>query len=465
MKVNAKPLESQSAHSSEYAITPFRTWLLVNRSRTYTAWLRERFGHQVTFVINGLGFARGLLGSFFTLVLTPEGARQVLSADPNGYGAFWKEGFGGVAGTGSLWVLEKERHHRERQLLSPAFHAQSFRSYGEIIRTIAREKTEDWRASQQVRALDTTLSISMEVIMRVVFGMGDDQFKEEGRKVLRQVWKNMHPLIVFFPALQRHWFPLWARYARAKDEFANWVARFLAERRARNEVTDDVLGRMLAAHYEDGSPMRDEDICSELITILLAGHETTATALAWALYDLGTHPDVLDRLRLELDSLGSDPDPGTVTKLPYLSAVCNETLRLHTLLPEIGREIAEPLTLFGQTIPAGNAVAVSIMSIHHDPELYPEPDLYTPERFLNRTYSPFEFLPFGGGHRRCLGSGLSDYEMRIVLAEIVMHWEFEPAGIEREIRHDIAMGPKNGVRLQIKGRRNSVTETAFKQAV
>jgi cytochrome P450 len=120
---------------------------------------------------------------------------------------------------------------------------------------------------------------------------------------------------------------------------------------------------------------------------------------------------------------------------------------LHTLLPEIGREVTEPLKLFEHTIQVGDAIAVSIMAIHHDPNLYPEPDQYVPDRFIERTYSLFELLPFGGGHRRCLGSGLSDFEMRIALAEIVTHRDFEPAMVEREIRHDIAMGPKNGVPL------------------
>lgn len=456
MKADPKSSELRPRRAmDEYAITPRRTWLLVNKPRVYTAWLREQFGDAVTFVIKALGFNNGLRGKSFIVVLTSEGARRVLSADPNGYDAFWREGFGGVAGKGSLWVLEKGAHHRERQMLSPAFHAQNFRNYGEIVRAIVREKTEKWQVGQQVRALDTTLSISMDFIMRVAFGVGGDEVMEEGRKVLANVWKTMHPLIVFFPRLQRRWFPLWVRYAGAKDEFAHWATRLLAERRAKGNESNDVLGRMLSARYEDGSPMRDEDICSELITILLAGHETTATALAWALYDLGGHLDVLEKLRAELDALGYDPDPNLVTKLPYLSAVCNETLRLHTLLPEIGRELAEPLKLFDRTIPAGDAVAVSIMSIHHDPSLYPEPDQYIPDRFIERTYTPFEFLPFGGGHRRCLGSGLSDYEMRIALAEIVTQWEFEPAMIEREIRHDIAMGPKNGVLLVIRGRRGS----------
>jgi cytochrome P450 len=211
---------------------------------------------------------------------------------------------------------------------------------------------------------------------------------------------------------------------------------------------------MLAAHYEDGNSMRDEDILDELITIVLAGSETTATALSWALYDLGSNPDKLEKLRQELDALGLNPDPEILGKSPYLTACCNETLRLHTLLPEVARVLVSPLEVSGYKFSAGEWVGVSIMAIHHDPELYPEPGRFIPERFIGHTFSPFEFLPFGGGHRRCLGSGLSDFEMRIALADVITHWEFEPVGVEHEIRHDIAMGPKHGVRLFIKSRRN-----------
>src|SRR5712692_6403331 len=204
--------------------------------------------------------------------------------------------------------------------------------------------------------------------------------------------------------------------------------------------------------------MPDAAIRDELITILLAGHETTATALAWALYELGRHPAVLDKLRAEVEGLGSDANPGLIVTLPYLSAVCNETLRLHTVLSEVARVISAPMELFGYTLPPGSSVVVSVMSVHHDPELYPQPGQFVPERFLRRTYSPSEFLPFGGGHRRCLGAGLADYELRIVLAEIITHWEFEPAAVERDIRHDIAMGPKYGVPLRIKARRQPIKE-------
>jgi cytochrome P450 len=419
-------------------------WLFVFRSRAYTDLLRERHG--------GLAHFRTQAGPL-VVVLTAEGARQVLSADPAGYDALWKEAFTGIAGARSLWVLGGEAHRRERQLLSPPFHPRGFRGYGETIRSITRAHLEHWRPGQTLRALDTTLAISLDVILRLVFGVEESALMDEGRRVLGVLWHTMHPLIVFFPWLQRPWFPLWQRHARAKADFAGWVGRHLTARRAREGQAGDVLGRMLTVPYDDGGRMSDEAIRDELLTILLAGHETTATALAWALYELGRQPEVCEKLRAEVEALGPDPDPDLVVKLPYLAAVCNETLRLHTLLAEIGRVTTAPLECLGYKIPAGKQVCVLVMAIHHDPRLYPEPDRFRPERFIERTYSPFEFLPFGGGHRRCLGAGLSDYEMRIALAEIATRWDFEPAGVEVEVRHDIAMGPKHGVPLRLTARR------------
>jgi cytochrome P450 len=164
---------------------------------------------------------------------------------------------------------------------------------------------------------------------------------------------------------------------------------------------------------------------------------------------------MLRRLRDELDALGPDPEPDLIVRQPYLSAVCDETLRLHTILTEVARITRAPLELRGHTLPAGVAVGVAICAIHQDPELYPEPGQFRPERFIERVYGPYEFLPFGGGHRRCLGAALSDFEMRVALATIVTRWDLEPTGEERDVRHNIGMGPKHGVRLRVKGRRRA----------
>src|SRR5262245_33000856 len=426
-----------------------RFWLghslsFVYHPKPYYAWLRRRFGEIVT-----LPTAEGRT----VCVLTAEGARQVLTHDPDIYEAFNKKAFTALAGAGSLWVLDGARHRNERRLLSPSFSTHHCRHYGQAILEIAVRQAESWQAGQEINAYKAMLDTSVDVIMRVVFGADRGGLIEDGRNALLALTQAARPSISFVPPLQAGWFPPWIRYRRAKREFATFVTRLLAERRGRGDGDDDVLGLLLSAHHQDGQALSDAEIIDELITILTAGHETTAVALSWALYELGRHPAVLQRLRAELAALAPDADPDTIAQQPYLGAVCNETLRLHTILTEIARKLGRPLELSGYRLPAGTGIAIGIGAIHQDSSLYPSPREFRPERFLERTYTAFEFLPFGGGHRRCLGAALSDYEMRIVLATIVMRWEFVVVAEEQDVRHNIGSGPKEGVRLEMKSRR------------
>ena len=423
---------------------PLEQWLYFNEPQVAVARLFKRFGPLAP-----LRF----LGKDHVFVMTADGARQVFGGDPAGYDAFFKQGFAGVSGPASLWVLTGAAHRRERQLFAPAVHASHFRKHGDTVRDIAHHYIEKWQPGQTIKAMDTTLSISRDVIMRLVFGVEEGNLMDEGREILDELRRALNPLIVFIPQLQNRWFPPWNRFDRAKDHFTDWVNRLLAARREQGGGTDDVLGVMLATKHEDGSPMRDDEIRDELITILQGGHETTAAVLAWALYELGRHPDVLAKLRAELESSGVADDPSQVIKLPYLGAICDETVRLHPILSECARVLTAPVEILGYTIPAGNALVISIVGIHHDPELYPEPNRFDPQRFVERTYSRSEFLPFGGAHRRCLGAALSEYETRIALAEMVMNWDFESVRADRDVRHDVAMGPKHGVPLRILARR------------
>ena len=259
-------------------------------------------------------------GGALVVVLTAEGARQVLGMDPDVYDAFQKEAFTGLTGPGSLWVIDGARHYRERQLLSPWFNAHHCRGHGQTIQRVARRNTDSWQTGQAVNAYEAMLDISLDVILHVMFGTDRGSLIEEGRRALKTLLHVMHPLIAFLPAFQAWWFPPWRRCLRAKRDFAQFVVRCLAERRARDENTGDVLGVMLSARRLDGTRMRDDEICDELITILLAGHETTAVALSWALYELQRHPDVLARLREELQALM--PEPSSPTSARYATKHC-----------------------------------------------------------------------------------------------------------------------------------------------
>lgn len=424
---------------------PLEQWLYFNEPQVAVARLLKRFGPLAP-----LHF----LGQDHVFVMTAEGARQVFAGDPAGYDPFFKQGFAGVSGPASLWVLSGAAHRRERQLFAPAVHASHFRKHGDTVRDIARHYVEKWQPGQTIKAMDTTLAISRDVIMRLVFGVEEGALMDEGREILDELRRALNPMIVFIPQLQKRWFPPWRRFDRAKNHFTDWVNRLLAFRRAHGGDVDNVLGSMLATTREDGSPMRDDEIRDELITILQGGHETTAAVLAWALYELGRHPNVLAKLRAELENSGVADDPSQIIKLPYLGAICDETVRLHPILSECARVLTAPLEVLGYTIPAGHALVVSIVAIHHDPAIYPEPDRFNPERFIGRTYARAEFLPFGGAHRRCIGAALSEYETRISLAEMVLRWDFETAAVDRDVRHDVALGPKNGVPLRIIARRN-----------
>jgi cytochrome P450 family 110 len=421
-----------------------QAWSFISKPRQFYAWLRSRYGEVATI---------RAASAPLVMALTAEGARQVLTRDPDAYDAFHKAAFTGMAGRGSLWVQAGARHRRERQLLSPWFTAQRVRRYGSAIQEITHRHTDGWRPGQHVRAYNVMLDISLDVILRVIFGTERGDVMEQGRRALKKLLHTVHPLIWFDPAFQAWWFPPWLRYRRAKQEFARFVTRCLAERRRGEGGSEDVLGVMLAAREGDRPFWSDDEIRDELATILLSGHETTAVALSWAFYELARHPAVLGRLRDELDALGPEPGPDLIAKQSYLGAVCNETLRLHTILMEIARISRFPCELMGHELPAGVGVGVGISAIHQDPLLYPDPDEFRPERFLAREYSAFEFLPFGGGHRRCLGAALSDYEMRIALATIVAGWEFEITGEDKEPRHNIGTGPKYGVRMRIVRRR------------
>lgn len=393
-----------------------------------------------------------LQGQNNVMPMSPEAIQAVFAADPNGYDAFWADSFSGLTGEGSLWVMNGEKHRLERLLFAPAVHARYFRDYGTTIRESVKRYVNPWPEGLPFRAMETTLAIALDVIMQLIFGVVDEVLMDEGRKVMATAMERVHPSFVFFPRLQRSWFPLWRRYDSARRELYIWFDRIIALRRAHPEIGGDVLSVLISARDEDGQLYDDQHIKNELLAVLSAGHLTTAVALGWALYELGRHPEVVEKLRAELASIGSDPDPKALIGLPYLSAVFNETVRLHPILSECARVANRPMEVHGQKMNPGQAFVISIVGIHHNPEIYPDPYRFDPERFINHNYDRFEFLPFGGGHRRCLGAGLAEYTIRIALAEIVQRWDLETLGEDFDIRHDLAMGPKHGIRMRARKR-------------
>jgi len=212
---------------------------------------------------------------------------------------------------------------------------------------------------------------------------------------------------------------------------------------------------MMGARYDDGGAMSDDELRDQLLFLFIAGHETSAISLAWALYELHRHPPSLDRVLAELDALGPESGLDAFAALPYLDAVCYEVLRLHPLLGYVPRLLKEPFELGGRTIPGGVQVAVGIQLVHAREDLYPDAGRFRPERFLERKFTPFEFLPFGCGARRCLGATFALYEMKVVLATILRGYRLTllDTGPVRHVARSITLGSETGIRMRVEVRR------------
>ena len=432
----------------------------------------QRYGDICT-----LPMTRGKDKELMVLISNPQGIQEIFSTDPE------KLDSGGDApklpflGEQSLIALSGERHKRHRKLLTPPFHGERMQAYGQLIRDITEQVTSQWTIDKPFSMRSSTQRISFQVILKAVFGLEDGPryqeidrlltMKLEGRKSI------FRALLLFFPMLQKDWGPLspWGRLMQNERNIDKLIYAEIAERRDNFDPSrTDILSLMIAAPDEQGQPMTDVELRDELITLLVAGHETTATSLAWAFYWIHHQPEVREKVLQELDALGDNYDPMEIFKLPYLDAVCKETLRIYPIaIVPFQRRVKSPLQIMGYQFEAGIFLVPCIYLTHHRQDLYPEPKQFKPERFLERQFSPSEYLPFGGGNRRCLGMAFAQFEMKLVLATILSQWELGLADSKpvKPVRRGFLMAPSDGVRMVVKGKRpqnQRVLETSSSSA-
>lgn len=393
------------------------------------------------------------------LVVTadPEGVKQIFAADPDTFEVWTPDLLAPMVGSNSLLLVSGARHRRDRKLLTPPFHGARMRAYGESMRGSTLRVAGRFREGEPFLAQTCTQALSLDIIIRTVFGVVEPHKVDALRMAIVGVAETAHPTILFFRSLRRSLggYGPWDAFVRARDSLDRIMFAEIRERRQSGHSGEDILSMMLAARYEDGGAMSDDELRDELLTLLLAGHETTAIALAWSLYWLHRHPDTLAKVHAELDALPPDAAPDALAQLPYLDAVCSETLRLHPIVPDIARRLRRPFELKGYLLPAGESVGVAITALHNRTDLYPEPTRFRPERFIERRFSPFEWAPFGGGARRCLGAAFAQFEMKIVLGTLLRAYRFrldEPGDV-KPARRSITMGPATGVRLVYEGLR------------
>ena len=372
-----------------------------------------------------------------------------------------------LIGQNSLMLMDGDRHRRERKLLMPPFHGERLQTYASQICVITDQVASRWQIGQPFVARTAMQVISLEIILQIVFGLSEGE-RYQQLKLLLTDWINMidSPLrssMLFFRFLQQDWGNCspWGQMNQRKRQVHDLLQAEIEERRTivASDRTD-VLSLMMAARDEDGQAMTDAELRDERLTILFAGHETTATTSAWSLYQVHQQPEIREKLLRELDSLreqlGDKVSPLEIAQLPYLTAVCQETLRMYPVLPIIFPRIAKvPVTIGGYQFEANTTLAPTVYLVHYREDLYPQAHQFQPERFLEHQYSPAEYFPFGGGSRRCLGYALAQLEMKLILATILSKYQLALAEDKpvKPQRRGFTLAPAGGVRMVMTGRR------------
>jgi len=398
-------------------------------------------------------------GDYFTLrpapdrelVVTadPDAVKRVFTGDPDLlYAGEGNVTLAPLLGPGSTLLLDGEEHLRHRRLLLPPFHGERMRAYGAMMEEVAERRIAAWPGDREFPVLASMQALTLEVIMRAVFGFDDAERRERIgvplRRLLDAVGSRSRVLALVLTAGRNGPLSPWRRFAAARERADRLLYAEIAARRsagAAAEGGDDIFSLLLAARDPDGAPLTDSELRDELMTLLLAGHETTATALAWTFERLTRSPEILDRL-IAAEAAGDDS---------YLDAVIKEVLRLRPVVPAVVRRLQAPMEFGGWELPAGVNIAPSIYLIHRRPDLYPEPLAFRPERFLDDPPGTYEWIPFGGGVRRCLGASFATFEMKIVIRTALAARRLRPrrnARPEGVTRRAITFAPTRGGRIR-----------------
>jgi cytochrome P450 len=391
----------------------------------------QRFGDIIRIRFYGVNPANTYL------VSDPASMQQILTNDTgrifSSPGEF-NEILASILGRSGTILLSGSRHRQRRQLVMPRFHGEVLQEYARSIAAITSEEIAGWPVGEVREMRPLMHAITMRVILKVVFGLDQGKRYETILNLLsRRLEMTATPVssaVLFFPWLQNDvgpWSP-GGRMRRRGEEIDALLFEEIEERRAagRGDRTD-VLSVLLHATDEKGEGLTDQELRDELMTLLVAGHETTATALTAALYWLHRTPTALEKLRQELQAMAASPEPEPLLRLPYLAAVCQEALRIHPVaMLTFPRRAEVPVECCGHLLSPGDVVMGSIYQLHQREDLYPNPDEFRPERFLERQYSPYEYMPFGAGVRRCVGAALAQQEMKIVLGMVVGQLRLSP---------------------------------------
>jgi unspecific monooxygenase len=426
-----------------------------------TRWIADPIGYMQAasqeypdlFTADVAGF-----GGTFLFANTPEAMQEILTNDRKTYAALgdWNRILSPLIGDYSVIMLDGDRHRKRRQLVIPPFHGDRMKAYGNLMIKLAQETFGKLPYNEPFLARNAMQEISLQVILQAVFGVYEgDRAQQLKQKLaaLADVFRSpLSSSLLFFKVLQQDWgrWSPWGKFLRDRQELDDLIYAEIRDRREQPDSSRiDILSMLMAATDEMGQPMTDQELRDELMTLMFAGHETTATAMSWALYWVHHLLEVRDKLLHELHN--SDPsDPLSVFRLPYLTAVCNETLRIHPVaMLTFPRVVQEPTELLGYNLEPGTGVCGCMYLIHQREDLYPEPQKFKPDRFLERQYTPYEFIPFGNGARRCIGEAFAQFEMKLVLSTVLQTFTLALADAQPEYprRRGVTLAPARGVKM------------------
>ena len=420
-----------------------QTAALLRFRHRFHPYLRRKYGDTFT-----VRLAPG--GRPLVLFTRPEHAKEIFAGDPEVFHAGKGNSIlGPIMGEHSLLLQDSVDHKRARKLLMPAFNGHALREYQSLVAELAAAEVARWQPGSEFRSLDRMNALTLEVILRVVYGVSDETRLAALRPRINAT-VDINPIILLgwaYPRLQR--FGQW----RTTIDNARELDRLMyAEIRERRTATDldgrtDVLSRLLRVGDEEhpDDQLSDTELRDQLITLLLAGHETTATALSWALYEVGRSPKLLRRTQEAAE--GSDADGDA-----WLDAVMKESMRLHPVIPMVVRTLMKPATIGGVDLPAGVSIGPSIIVAHQKSENHPDPWTFRPERFLEGNPPTNTWIPFGGGVRRCIGAGFSLMEGVAVLREVFRRYDVTAVGDDEPKVRNITSVPRNGARVRVTAR-------------
>jgi len=388
-------------------------------------------------------------GTALVLFTRPEHTKEIFAGDPEVFHAGKGNAIlGPIMGEHSLLLQDSTAHKRARKLLMPAFNGAALHGYESVVTRLAEQEVARWTPGEPFRSLDRMNALTLEVILRVVFGVTDESRLAKLRPLVNRT-VDVSPVVLLgwgYPLLQR--FGPWKATVDTQRALDEVMYAEIAERRAAPDLAErgDVLSRLLAVEGEE--KLSDNELRDQLVTLLLAGHETTATALAWTLYELGRDPHQLARAQRAADTAD------TAVGKDHLEAVLKESLRLHPVIPMVARHLMEPASIGGIDLPRGTNVGPSILLAHARAENHRDPEVFRPERFLDGEVATNTWIPFGGGVRRCIGAGFSMMEGVAVLREVLRRYDIALPGGPRDYPkvRNITSVPRYGARIVVTAR-------------